>query len=410
MITLQITPKTGVMKELIPSPRSLFDYLTSAIANKSITDQFVDQSPSYYIPENVEKNGVYFYLNNETSCYVQYPVNLNEDDFYYFQDKLKKVETGLDGFPVSVSIVSKSPYRFNYLPTLSNGGEYKIENHKGEKVSYTFVPNVFTYIPVVETPGEIRTIVFSFSPEERINRREGLTWTDALHRRLVKELPTSTKFTGSEFHNSGVIEDKGCWYLFDFNENYSYITTLRIVSSEPFTEEEIAAAKRIESIYIKNGMSVPVSVTRLSEEYAKHHTHFTSITPAILYTASNRNHYGRDGRGQIINTLLFSLFGDVDYRLQKLTHEYFEIEDGENVEGSWMKTTLPGFGWIRCRICGVKKNVLNVRGSHQSPYDIGLYYELETEKPVQLLGLGWSRKFGSGRCMGVSEYKQLSLL
>jgi len=34
---------------------------------------------------------------------------------------------------------------------------------------------------------------------------------------------------------------------------------------------------------------------------------------------------------------------------------------------------------------------------------------LETEKPVQLLGLGWSRKFGSGRIQGISEYKQLSL-
>ena len=122
-----------------------------------------------------------------------------------------------------------------------------------------------------------------------------------------------------------------------------------------------------------------------------HHEEFTTgksfrtVTLFLCYTSPRKNKVQRSPQAQVLNTIYWCVSG----KNEKL--EDFEIEN--NI----VSATLPGYGRVSVQLTSQVENVRTERGSRVSPLPVGFHCSIECEQELPLLGVGYSRRFGSGR-------------
>ena len=301
------------------------------------------------------------------------------------KDKIINCYPDENGLITSYGFNTDCPNRLEALTSSTKEDRMNGRSHNPAMtpVNYTLVPERHKIQRRVSN-REVQTLVFNFSAPTPVDTYDGLEWTDRLHKALVKELPTSEKFTG---HRDGeaIPESEGCWYFWEATDN-GRITQLKVCSPTPFTREELIAAKALTKLY-SSEMTINLRLLDMRGEYQQPSTHFRSVTPVLLYTGPREGKVHRSAQAQVLNTVYWALSGNRD----KL--EEYQVDDATNA----VSATIPGIGLVTARVTGVVESVVTQRGGRQSPYPKGFEVEVETEIPVSIPCVGFNRRFGAGR-------------
>ena len=347
--------------------------------------------------------------SQDSSVFVQYDIELSDEEKSLLEIALDNVDyLGRSEYACDSSLVSSLPdgLTINCFPDsegltpshapnpefpdcvdwlLKSTKEVRMlgypRNPAIQFVNYTLIPAE----PKRETPVSRKashTAIFDFASKEPISGRDGLAWTDKLHKTLVSLCDTSTKFTG---YRDGVVaeENERCWYFWNQDIN-GRITTLQVSSEEPFTPQEQEAMKKVQRLYGVEG-EVSVRLLGFKKEFSPPATRFKTATPLLLYTSPREGRVHRSPQAQAINTLYWSVNGNTE----KLSE--FEV-DGDEVSAE-----VPGVGRVSARLTRVVHHINPRRGNRVAPLPVGFEMVIETENPVSIPAVGFNRRFGSGR-------------
>ena len=402
-----------------------------------ILEKLASVSPSFYVPDYVIQGSKSFAPQNEfrplfqsrteplrffmdawarfsredSTIFVYYDIELTEEQEEILESVLENITyLGRSEFRADWYLTNeyKEP---NYVP--DNDGliqsvkvidedkavEWALKSTKEIRMlGFNHNPSMkFINYSHIKSPKKLQTIAeyegmnvvsFAFMPSKPVDTARGLEWTDVLHKTLVKFNPESVKFTGFE-DNEIASENDRIWYQWT-SDNSDNIQRLDVISNIPFTTDEMNVMTRVRRLRNYRGETANVMLLGMKHEEAKVSTKFKTVTPALLYTNPRKGRLHRAAEGQIINTIFFTLSGNEVDDDRKIT-EFTKDEDGV-VTG-----VVPDFGWVRVRVTSTVKEVTTRRGNRKSPFPMGFMMEIETEHPINLPGVGFSRRFGSGK-------------
>ncbi len=285
------------------------------------------------------------------------------------------INTELNDY-INLSLMSTKEYRMLGYHT----------NPAMKYVSYLMNPSTPKPHKTNNSSKAYHTAVIAFNPKRPVDGACGLIWTDLLHKTLVKHMPESNKFTGSK-NFSYVEEESKMWIRWEVDSNDD-IDQFVLCSTSPFTPDEINTLKRVKLLYNREN-EASIQLLGFSKDYFKESTRFKSTTPVLLYTNPRKNNLKRSCEGQVINTILFNLQSNEDYRVEKV-NDLRKNDDG-SVTG-----TLDGFGDVTVKVLQVHHGINKRRGKRESPFPIGFDIEVITETPMVIPAVGFARRFGAG--------------
>jgi len=231
--------------------------------------------------------------------------------------------------------------------------------------------------------------LYAFLSKFPIPATAGIAWTDRLHRALLHTAPSSALFAGLA-GGQPLGEDQRAWYR--WHQADGAITTLEVVSPQPFDEAEIEALQRLRRLYGRGGVEVPLRLMRLDHAPAASYRQLRTVTPMLLYTQPREGKLQRSPAGQAIQSLLWGL-GEQG----KLPPSQYQI-DGEQV-----CVDHASHGRISARVLEVVNGPgLTGRGDRKAASGLGFHLELVAEQGLPAIGIGWGRHFGAGRLEAVA--------
>jgi hypothetical protein len=180
-------------------------------------------------------------------------------------------------------------------------------------------------------------------------------------------------------------EDQRAWYR--WHDEQDSISALEVISSQPFTEQELLALQGLRRLYGKGGVEVPVRLMRTDPTPPSHARRLVTATPMLLYTTPRQGRGQRHPAGQAIQSLLWGLGED-----GKLEPALFQ-EKGDQVIVEHTQR-----GEIRAQLLEVIDQArVTGRGERKAASSLGYRIAISSEQPLPVLGIGWGRHFGAGR-------------
>lgn len=286
--------------------------------------------------------------------------------------------------PSVVELVKKSEisvFRNSNYKTYTNRstGEYKSE------------------LLVIDPTKKYYQLSFKVCPRHKIHKKEGLTYTNLLHKALVKVTKVNgecnSKFVGLDKNGNFIPEDIKASYSWTYSNN-NWIKELTVKSLQPFTYDELMLMKELTELY-GAGQVVPVYLSSVSEDkdFYLTGTHFITDHPMVPHTSpkacenSGQGMANRTAEGCSLESINFIL----NPNSNKLSMFCQPDEDG------WVRTVIPGVGLCQARTCKVYKDMVVDRGTREAGNYYGFKVEIMTATPVSLIGVGKNYMFGAGK-------------
>lgn len=235
---------------------------------------------------------------------------------------------------------------------------------------------------------DVSRALFAVLTRPPLLARDGLAWTDRLHRALLQRAPSSSLFSGMAA-GQPLDEDQTAWYR--WHEQDGLITALEVISRQPFVSDELEAIQGLQNLYGRGGLVVPMQLMRLDAALPRSAQRLTTVTPMLLYTTPREGKLQRHPAGQAIQSLLWGLGeqGKLD------PSRFLQIGDA-------IALHHPQHGFIRANLLQViDQRRTPGRGGRKAASSLGFMIGLEFDRPLLALGMGWGRHFGAGRLEAV---------
>jgi len=234
--------------------------------------------------------------------------------------------------------------------------------------------------------------LYSLDPTVDLPATAGIAWTDRLHRALLQRAPLSPLLAGV-IAGRPLPEEERLWYRWEAREKK--IAFLEVFSPQPLAVLELNALTGLRELFGPGGMRVPVQLLQLDAVRVPHAQHARTATPMLLYTTPRNNKPQRSPAAQAIQTLLWGL-GEQG----KVSPESFTTGDPEG----WICIEHPRLGCICARAReAAETNLVASRGDRRAASTSGYHVELNAERPMPLLAVGWGRHFGAGKLVATEE-------
>jgi CRISPR-associated protein Csb2 len=235
---------------------------------------------------------------------------------------------------------------------------------------------------------DVTRALYAVIASHPLSARTGLAWTDRLHRALLQRAPSSSLFSGM-VAGQPLAEDQRAWYR--WHEQDGMLTALEVISPQPFVEQELEAIQGLQRLYAGSSLMVPLQLMRLDAASPSSARRLTTATPMLLYTTPRDGKLQRYPAGQAIQSLLWGL-GEQG----KLDPGRFQQIDNA------IAVDHPQHGVIRARLLQViDQPTFACRGERKAASSLGFQIDMECERPLTALGVGWGRHFGAGRLEAV---------
>lgn len=235
----------------------------------------------------------------------------------------------------------------------------------------------------------VNRAIYAFLADYPMPACAGMAWTDRLHRALLRTAPASPLFAGVT-GGQPLAEDQRAWYC--WHQSDGAISALEVLSPQPFSQEEIEALQQLRRLYGRGGAEVPLRLMRLDHASFGEHQRLCTATPMLLYTTPRPGKLQRSPAAQAIQSLLWGL-GEQG----KVPPAAFEIE------GEAIGLHHPSHGRITARVLDVVDGPgITGRGDRKAASALGFHVELQAERGLPAIGIGWGRHFGAGRLEAVA--------
>ncbi len=226
--------------------------------------------------------------------------------------------------------------------------------------------------------------MFAFLASHPIPATAGLAWTDRLHRALLQRAPSSSLFSGMA-GGQPLGEDQRAWYRWHEQENA--ITLLEVISPQPFDPQELEALQALRRLYGRKGTEVHLRLMQLDGMASASSCHWQTTTPMLLYTTPREGKTHRHPAGQALQSLLWSMGEE-----GKMDPDRF------HATGDGIAMVHPRHGELVAKVLDViDQPGVSGRGERKAASTLGFQVEINSEKPLTAMGVGWGRHFGAGR-------------
>lgn len=276
------------------------------------------------------------------------------------------------------------------LMNAQQGRQEGRQNLPGQRwLAYCYIPERPAVLSQGSQAPAVNRALYAFLSHYPMPATAGIAWTDRLHRALLRQASASALFAGLA-GGQPLGEDQRAWYCWQQQEGS--ISALEVLSPLPFSELEIEALQQLRRLFGRGGVEVPLRLMRLDHAAFGSHRQLRTATPMLLYTTPREGKLQRSPAGQAIQSLLWGLGeqGKIDPGLYRIEHEALIVDH-------------PRHGRITARVLDVVDGPgITGRGERKAASGLGFHVELESERGLPAIGIGWGRHFGAGRLEAVA--------